>query len=301
MCNYFVTLMTICLEQGGQSTWVYLGRVWFHDSKMHCGSGSLLCGWLPFSEQCAFMSPGHQEAAGSRAWRESQLVRWKKRWWWGGGREGETDSGWSKPQISPMVPATQLQTQQSRRGGFRHTWRRAWLCSLQRTEKISELLSEGKWLRGIKVFVVGRLEQNVFSDDDRLLAVWLIGRPTSCWNIIYLDPLRLVNYWQLFTYNKGKCNIYDYGRSSSQAALITPWQTITGSAASDAASIVLPVPCCRVKRSNERMWQGQCCGVCYRALALYAIGGSTLNYQQGEESVTLQCSTKADISSLKAC
>lgn len=37
-----------------------------------------LRGWLPFSEQCAFMSPGHQEAARPRARRESQLVREKK-------------------------------------------------------------------------------------------------------------------------------------------------------------------------------------------------------------------------------
>lgn len=27
---------------------------------------------------------------------------------------------------------------------------------------------------------------------------------------IYLDPLRLVNYWQLFTYNKRQCNMYNY-------------------------------------------------------------------------------------------
>lgn len=56
----------------------------------------------------------------------------------------------------------------------------ACLNTVHYTEKL-ELVSERNRLHGTRVFAVGRLRQNVFSDDERLLAVRLIGRSTSCW------------------------------------------------------------------------------------------------------------------------
>lgn len=111
MCNYF-EWNEYTLEQDGQSTGVYLCRAWVHDSRMHCGPGSLLRGWLPFSEQCAFMSPGHQEAAGPWARRESQPVREKKK---KRGRGGvwRRDRLWlikTKDFPHGTVPRPQLQT-----------------------------------------------------------------------------------------------------------------------------------------------------------------------------------------------